>query len=609
MSARLPRRRFLFVLCALALLGSADAGQAQTAADSAWDRGDMDAAERLFAARLAADSNDVMALRRIALLRAWAGRYDESIALSNRLVRLAPNNTDAAIERARVLAWARRFDEAVTAIDAVLAREPTNRAAIEARAQFTSWSGRYDESLREYGRLLEISPGDATLLVAQARVLGWAREYDQAAGMYQRLLAADPTNRELLLGLAQTLSWGGRTDSASVIFRRLLDRDARDIDALKGLARSASWSGRLRAGEQQWRSVLAVAPNDVEGLVGLGATLRWQGRDAAALEVLRRAHAIEPGNPDLRIQIEYAEAALAPRAAPIYTYEADSDDNIMHTMSGSVSARPAARVELRGSGYRRDMRGPGLAGETLETVTYGGTFGATLLLEPGWTIAAHAGASQMQRADADPTTSLRASISTPRWLAIVGTVAYARAAFDPTALLGERRVRSEQLAAETSARLSTRASASAGAATTRFTGVEDNRQVSGNVALTYRLLRPLTIGIAGRAFTFEKDRSELLEGYFNPDFYGIAEATAALYQEFARFSVSFEAAPGLQQIGADGEPNGSLRGSGRVAYTLRPGRQIGVSAAFANSGLQALSPTSTADYKYHAFGVFLTWTF
>ena len=115
------RRRVL--LCCLLLCGAAvpQARAQQTPADSAWDAGDMTTAERLFRERLAADSNDQRALQRMALLLAWGEHYDESLRLYDRLLRLAPENFGARIERARVVAWSGDPAKAAEELEPVIA--------------------------------------------------------------------------------------------------------------------------------------------------------------------------------------------------------------------------------------------------------------------------------------------------------------------------------------------------------------------------------------------------------------------------------------------------------------------------------------------------------
>ncbi len=127
---------------ALALLAWAAPARAQDAADRAWAAGDVATAERLYSARLAADSNDVRALHRVALARAWSGRHDEALALLDRALRLDPNDAERQVDRARVLAWKGDPAGGARALEPLLQREPGYLPALQARTRATRCSAR-----------------------------------------------------------------------------------------------------------------------------------------------------------------------------------------------------------------------------------------------------------------------------------------------------------------------------------------------------------------------------------------------------------------------------------------------------------------------------------
>ncbi|HET7040284.1 MAG TPA: hypothetical protein VFH97_10395, partial [Gemmatimonadales bacterium] len=97
-------------LLAIAALAIAAPAGAQDRADVAWNQGALAVAESLYAARLAADSNDQRALHRLALIYAWSERNAPAVALFDRLVAIAPGNVEARRDRARVLSWGGDLD-------------------------------------------------------------------------------------------------------------------------------------------------------------------------------------------------------------------------------------------------------------------------------------------------------------------------------------------------------------------------------------------------------------------------------------------------------------------------------------------------------------------
>ncbi|HEX2203373.1 MAG TPA: tetratricopeptide repeat protein [Longimicrobium sp.] len=602
------RLAILFLL----LAGWAAPARAQDEADQAWRAGNLGTAERLYEARLAADSSDQRALHRLALIRAYAERYDESLALFDRLLRLAPENREAVVDRARVLAWRGDPGAAAAALDPLLAADPAYLPALQARAQFSAWAGRYDDALAAYGRVQEITPGDRSIGYERARVLSWASRFGAARAVYDSLLRANPNDREALIGLAQVLAWSSELDAAEAVYRRVLANDPDDPDALRGLARAAAWGGRLREAERRWRQVLERQPNDAAALVGLSQTLRWQGRDAAALEAARRAVQIAPTDRDAQEELRWARLPTEPRVAPSFTYESDSDGNRIATATSGAAWRPTARVEVRGDAYYRDA---GVAGRDSGGVADRTARGAGLTLwtqlEPGWSLTAGVGASETDRPGGETEPTWRASVSTPARYSATATLSYARSLLDYTALLILNGVEMDEVSL--AGQLSPAGAGvvfSAGLGWAEFRGDSSNsvnHRAAANLAATVRLARYFTVGAATRAFGFTRD---LQDGYFDPDLYVIREALGRYNQEWRRWAVGAEVAPGLQQVGAEGDPTTSLRATGSLSYLFGPGRRVGVSAAYANAGLSRLSPTDAGEgYRYTAVTVSGNWTF
>jgi tetratricopeptide (TPR) repeat protein len=596
------------LLTCILLLAWAAPARAQDAADRAWAAGDIAAATPLYEARLAADSSDATALHRVALIRAWAERYDESLALFDRLVRVDPRNREARVDRARVLAWRGDPAAAVLALDPLLAEDPGFLPALQARAQFESWAGDYDEALATYGRIQEISPDDRTIGLSRARVLSWASRFDAAVAAYDSLLRENPRDTEALLGLGTVLAWASRLDSAEAVYQRALELEPTNVEARRGLARTAAWSGRLVAAERRWRGVIANDPNDATAWVGLSQTLRWQGRDAAALRAAERAVAVAPTDRDAREALRWARQTVSPRASGSYVSEWDSDGNEIGTTSVSAASRPLGpSAELRLDLYRRLATDESSPAEW-SSIGVAGT--AVLQVEPGWNVSGTLGTSSYDLDDVDPIPTYRLGVSSPRRNPVRASVGYAHYALDGTALLIQREVYLDELSVGASWTPARRWTVSGNAGTAQFTGREsgeENRRVNGSLAVARRVTGPLTLGVSVRSFGFERDLSD---GYFDPDFYGLAELTARWLREWRHWHVNAEVAPGMQQVRSDGDPSGSFRGEGSLAYVLSPGRQIVLTGVFANAGISQLSPGGdSADYRYRAVSLSGYWTF
>ncbi|HET9985994.1 MAG TPA: tetratricopeptide repeat protein [Longimicrobiales bacterium] len=575
-----------------------------TAADSAWERKDYDAAARLYGERLAADSSDAVALHRLGLILAWGEKYDRGLELLDRLVAERPEDAAAGVDRARVLAWKHDLKSARAGVDAVLAKHPGDMGALRLRAQVESWSGDYDASLTTYKELLAGAPGDRSIQQERARVLGWTTHYGAAADAYRQLLENDSTDLEARLGLARVLSWSQRLDSAAVVFASVLRQDPANLEAERGLARMASWRGRLAAGEAGWRQVLAHEPDDVEALVGLGQTLRWQGRHAEALEVLEKARRLAPTDADVRTQWEWARAAGAPRVTPFLVYERDSDGNRIATSRIVMAWNPLPRVALRADGYIRRLEQALIVGQP-DRSARGFLLSADVLAGAGWTFTAGGGAAGSDAPDAAPRGQLLASLQSPSSAAVSGGASFSRTALDATARLAETGVMVNEASLSGGTAPSAAWSLRARGAIAEFDGTETNRRTLGQLEVARRVASWGRLMGSVTGFGFDHASTD---GYFSPDFYGLAELGARWLRDNGRWSAVAEVAPGVQKIGEHGKAGGTFRVSGRLGYSVAPGRQVGVALGYSTTGLQSLAP-GAAGYRYTSAVLSAGWAF
>lgn len=474
---------------------------AQDAADSAWAAGDLERARALYAGRVAADSGDVPALHRLALLRSWNREYDESIHLFGRVLRLAPGDTAAAHARARVLSWSGRLGEAEEA--------------------------------------------------------------------YWNLLAADPDDRE----------------------------------AMRGLARVASWRGDLTTGEELWRRAIAAEPGSAEARMGLSQVLRWRGRPGAALEEAQEAARLDPENRDVQLQLAWAEAAFAPRIAPSFSAEFDSEDNRLLTSALGVTVFPAHRLAVTATGYLRRAEDARVGVEAVNSRAL--TLGARVDVGSGWTVGGSAGINDRDVPGADAHGVFTASFATAPWLPVSGSLTWAHGVFDATALLIERDVTTDEVGATAAAQLARALRIEGAAVFTRFQGTQRNDRVLGRLGLELRANPWLRIRPRAMGFGFEHD---LEEGYFDPDRYLLGELGIGMDRYWSSWSFSGELAPGAQQVGSQGDVEGALSARARIGYTLGPGREIGLGLSLSNLGIDRFDPDN-GGYRYSAAVISAAWGF
>jgi tetratricopeptide (TPR) repeat protein len=204
-------------------------------ADAAWRSGNTERAVQLYEARLAANPNDAVALHRLALARAWKSRFDESIALFDRLLRVDSMDIEVRIDRARVLGWALRWNDAEAEYTRLLQRNPQEMQALLGLANLRLMQGRTKEGEEMLDRILSQDPRNMEALRGRARAAAWRGNLVAAEERWRAVLALDAQSPETLAGLAQTLRWQGRDAAALDYIRTSLQANASDPGALEQL--------------------------------------------------------------------------------------------------------------------------------------------------------------------------------------------------------------------------------------------------------------------------------------------------------------------------------------------------------------------------------------
>src|SRR5215210_7235960 len=323
-------------------------------ADSAWEAGAYPLATDLYAAVLARDPSSHIAIFRLATLRSWDNRFDESIGLFRRYVALEPNYTEGRLALARVIAWSGDYASAIAIYDSVMTREPGNRGAVLGKAQTLAWAGHLDESL----------------------------------AAYKKWTAARPNDREAAIDYARALTWNGQLGEAESLYTELSRTG--NANARKGLARVIGWRGDLQRSERTWRQVLVTDPADAEALTGLAQVLSWQGRQTDAETALQLALRANPAYGDARALLTLVQADLRPSATIAGVSTNDSDKN----RSTSVVLDYVARAPWNGTfGLRSLERWANFA--TIDSRSDAvNVFGRWQAASSSWQLRADAGATR-----------------------------------------------------------------------------------------------------------------------------------------------------------------------------------------------------------------------
>ncbi|MBA3645124.1 MAG: tetratricopeptide repeat protein [Gemmatimonadaceae bacterium] len=536
-------------------------------ADSAWRAGSYPLATVLYETAIANDASTSVALFRLATLRSWDNRLDESVRLFRRYVALEPRDADGSVALARVLAWSGKYSPALAIYDSVITRGKVVREAVMGRAETLAWSGRLDQALTEYKR--------------------WITDH--------------PTDREASLEYARALSWNGQLDESERIYTSLAGTG--DIGAQKGLARIAAWRGELRRSTRAWRQIVDFHPTDAEALTGLAQVLSWQGRQSEAKTMLGRALNANPDYGDARALLRWVDAELRPSVTIASIGTNDSDHN-KTTTSFLEYAKLAGWNTTLGSRYtnrRASVAGIDARADALDVFS---------LWHPGtWQLRADAGVSRhwatLVVSPARPRTISNAALHASGSLGRVLTVGAgaSRAPFDETALLIANGIVSSEYSGEAEFALPKRFALAGEASHARLTrGVRDNSRNAFASTLRWAPSRRWSLAVGARQFGYDTTSSD---GYFAPRKYVLTEASGRgrVGQELG-WNADADVGIGRQRIKFFGFNAGSRlaeRFALSAGYRFDPAREIRLSGGYAN--VAAPGQTGGSEYSSYSFAL------
>lgn len=169
-------------------------------------------------------------------------QYAQALVLFDDLLAADPNNSDLAIERARVLGFADRIAESAVAYAALVERHPERRAdVIVAWSWQTLWSGDAESAELLFAEALAVRPDATDVRLGHAQALLRSGRELEAILEFDRVLAVDPASRDARIGRAYALNYAGRSRAAANEFAAMLPTT--DEGLALHAARAYYWAG------------------------------------------------------------------------------------------------------------------------------------------------------------------------------------------------------------------------------------------------------------------------------------------------------------------------------------------------------------------------------
>lgn len=341
-------------------LPTTDPGQALAQADSAWARGAIEEAMRLYGEVLPNAPNDVTAHYRLTLGLIMEGRGEEALEAAERTLTANPFSSDAWAIRALALDRSGRPQEAVASAMQALSINPNNARALAflaeayldanlvGRAQETIAralqvnpesfealfvngliirDGQFDfrRAREEFQAAYELAPNLPYIAVELAWSEWYLQNYDVALEILQGVLEQNPQNLDALFatGYLYYQAFGDPNQSLDYL-NQCVSADPENTACLRYLATVQTGVGNAQAALQTYRQLIAAGTNRPSDYLNAGRAYMGTGDCASAVPVFQQGYEMERSSPqpdiDLLARFEEflrdCQSVLNPGAVP-----------------------------------------------------------------------------------------------------------------------------------------------------------------------------------------------------------------------------------------------------------------------------------------------------
>ncbi|RKT46589.1 tetratricopeptide repeat protein [Thiocapsa rosea] len=164
---------------------------------------------------------DWQAWLELARLQSYISDYDASLKAYDKVIELRPDDTQARLERIKVLVWANRPEDAWTALQAIPEKDLDAESKL-IMADLYATRKEYARASALYRTHLEAAPNDEAVRLKLAEVLSWEERYEESLKEYRLLLERRPDDQQLRRKYAFVLSWAGKLEDAARELKRTL---------------------------------------------------------------------------------------------------------------------------------------------------------------------------------------------------------------------------------------------------------------------------------------------------------------------------------------------------------------------------------------------------
>lgn len=270
------------------------APEAMHRALAAYQRGEVDEAERLCRAALSLKSDYFEALYLAALIAGQHGRADEAAELLAQAARVNPTVPDVHYNRGVALGELRRYSEALQSYERAIALQADHADAYYNRGVVLRELGRPQDALESFERAIALRPRYAEAHNNRAVALAELGRHRDALESYDRAIALRADYAEAHNNRGVALMKLGRIPEALAGFERALSLRADYAQAWNNRGLALEDLERPSDALSSYERAIALEPRYTEAFYNRGNALRDLYRHGEAMASYEQALALDP---------------------------------------------------------------------------------------------------------------------------------------------------------------------------------------------------------------------------------------------------------------------------------------------------------------------------
>jgi tetratricopeptide (TPR) repeat protein len=279
-----------------------------------WDDAAIDAVRREVESRLDRRAHGI-ALRNLATLLKWAGKYEEAHKLALQAAQMVPKDSDTHFQLGASAARIGRLDEAMKHYQLALQLNQDHPGANTNLANILATQGKSDEAITHYRHVLRLEPNLGRVHHNLGAVLAAQGNFEEAISCYRQALKLEPDFIATYHNMGKALAAQGKFGEAIRYYRQALKLNPDYVNTHSNLARALITTGQFEQALEHCRETLRLRPDQPQTL----GRMAW----------------IIATNPDPKIRDANEATRLAERAAELTKHQ---DPIILSTLATVYAA-------------------------------------------------------------------------------------------------------------------------------------------------------------------------------------------------------------------------------------------------------------------------------